>query len=150
MVNGVLVIPAVIGWHPGAAACAALYLVKSTKQSDDAYVPVSSVAKPHVVVGGVMVETWFEFALCPGTATSLYWYWLASPVIGSVTLVTPAVGVHPLIAAALLLAGAIIAAGWLFGTSDDRVTAFVGVGDPPVQYWRISDEVEPFAFATKT
>ena len=57
IVNGVLVMPAVICWHPGAAACAALYLVKSTKQRDDAYVPVSSVAKPQVVVGGVIVET---------------------------------------------------------------------------------------------
>ena len=80
----------------------------------------------------------------------MYWYWLACPVIGNVTLVTPAVGVHPLIAAVLLLGGAIVAAGWLFGTSEDTVTVFVGVEDPPVQYWRISDEVEPFAFGTKT
>jgi hypothetical protein len=80
----------------------------------------------------------------------LYWYWLACPVIGNVTLVTPAVVAHPLIAAVLLLGGAIVAAGWLFGASEDMVVELVGVEEPPVQYWRISDEVEPFAFATKT
>jgi hypothetical protein len=150
MVKGVLVIPAEIGWQPGAAAWAALYLVKSTKQRDDAYVPVSIVAKPHVVVGGVIVETWFEFALCPGTATSLYRYWLAFPIIGNVTLVTPAAGVQPLAAAVLLLAGAIVAAEEILGTFEDKVIEFAGVEEPPVQYWRINDDVEPLAFVTTT
>jgi hypothetical protein len=75
---------------------------------------------------------------------------VADPVIGNVTLVTPAVVVQPLIAAVLLLGGAIVGAGWLFGTSEDIVTVFVGVDDPIVQYWRIKDDVEPFAFGTNT
>jgi hypothetical protein len=75
---------------------------------------------------------------------------LAEPVIGNVTLVTPAVGVQPPIAAVLLLGGAIVGGGWLLGTSEDTVTEFVGVEDPPVQYWRINDDVMPFAFATTT
>jgi hypothetical protein len=75
---------------------------------------------------------------------------VAEPVIGNVTLVTPTVGVQPLIAAVLLAGGAMVAAGWLFGTSEDMVIELVGVEDPAVQYWRINDEVNPLAFGIST
>jgi hypothetical protein len=55
-------------------------------------------------------------------------------MIGNVTLVTPAAGVQPPIAAVLLLGGAIVAADEVFGTFEDRVIELAGVEEPPVQY----------------
>jgi hypothetical protein len=71
--------------------------VKSTKQSVEAYVPVSGVAKPHPVVdeGVPTPESGPDDEPAVGTASNVYEYSLAGSVIENLTSITPTVVAHP-------------------------------------------------------
>ena len=106
--------------------------LKSTKQSEFAYVPVPGDAKPQLVlVTFATPPRLAEYALALGTEVRLK----VKPVLGStmvkLTEVTPTEVTHPCAAAVAAAAGAIVAATWLLGRSAITTSEELGVLDAP-------------------